>query len=118
MDQLRLEVNESMIVVDGGPDAELPPGSGGPVLAGPEAIFVAGRVEFDAPTVIRVGTADGAGDLVLAYSGALATPQGRLRVVNIDQDVLGEVKAPVGQTTVAVYVSDLDEPDEILVAMS
>lgn len=34
---------ESMFIVDGGVNAELPSGSGGPVLAGPKAIFVAGQ---------------------------------------------------------------------------
>lgn len=41
MSDLRVVVRESMFVLDGGLDAELPTGSGGPVLAGPEAVFIA-----------------------------------------------------------------------------
>jgi hypothetical protein len=64
MDPFRVEAFESMFIVDGGPEASLPPGSGGPILAGPEAIFIAGRIGFDAPTVVRVGADGGQGELL------------------------------------------------------
>lgn len=117
MNPFNTEVHQSMFIVDGGPDAELPPGTRVPVLAGPEAIFVAGRIEFDAPTVFRMGPTGGERDLVHAYTGEIATPQRALRVVTIDGEVLGQVSVPQTQTRVSIYVTDFDEPDEIYVAV-
>jgi len=48
-----LRLRESMVILDGGAGAALPDGKGGPVLAGPEAVFIAGRVATDAATVVR-----------------------------------------------------------------
>lgn len=118
MAELRIEAHESMFVLDGGPDAALPDGSGGPILAGPEALFVAGRVAADAPTVLRVGQPGGQEALVLAYEGLLATPDRRLRVVTVLGDVLGEVAVPNDETPVQVFLSDLEEPDLIFVAVA
>lgn len=106
-----------MFVLDGGEEATLPDGSGGPVLAGPEAVFVAGRVASDAPTHLRVGRDRDHAELVLAYRGLLATPNRRLRVVNVMGDELGEVEVAGVSTEIEVYLSDLDEPDEIYVAV-
>jgi hypothetical protein len=117
-DVLQIAANESMFILDGGPNAGLPSGSGGPVLAGPEAIFVAGRVAVDAPTVLRVGGPGGQGSLVPAYSGVLSTPDQVLRVLNIDQVVLGEVRVPDSLTPISIFLTDLEEPDEIYVAIS
>lgn len=117
MDQVRLEVRASMFTIEGDPDAELPDGPGGVVLAGPEAIFVAGRVAADAPTMLRIGTSADAGDLVLAYAGEVATPNGVLRVVNTEEDLLAQVDVPTPSTRVAIYLTNLVEPDEILVAL-
>lgn len=117
MEALRVEAREGMFVFDGGPDAQLPIGSGGPVLAGPEAIFVAGRVASDASTVVRVGDPGGQGGLVSAYDGVIATPNRILRVVNVEQEVLGVVGVPGELTQVRVYLTDPDEPDEIFVAL-
>lgn len=127
MERLRIEVNASMVIIAGDEDAELPPdpddtddaNGAGPsaVVAGPEAIFVSGRVQYDAPTLIRVGDRDEAADLTLAYTGNLATPDGRLQILNMDFDVLGEVGVPAGPTSLSIYLSDLVEPDEILVVV-
>lgn len=117
METLRIVAHQSMFILDGGPEADLPPGSGGPVLAGPEAIFVAGRIEFDAPTTLRVGEPGGHGDLLHAYSGGLATPHRILRVVSVEQEVLGEVSVPAEHSTVSIFLSDFEEPDEIFVAV-
>lgn len=106
-----------MFTIEGDPDAELPDGEGGVVLAGPEAIFVAGRVEADAPTTFRIGTSADAGDLVLAYAGEVATPNRVLRVVNTDEELLAQVDVPTTSTPVSIYLTDLIEPDEILVAL-
>lgn len=117
MDDLRIEVHESMVVLDGGLDAELPEGSGGPVLAGPEAVFVAGRVAADAPTVIRLEHPGDEGDLVLAYEGEIETPERRLRVANVLGDLLGEVMVASVRSRIQIHLSDFDEPDEILVVV-
>jgi hypothetical protein len=117
MDALRFSVHESMFILDGGPAAQLPRGSGGPVLAGPEAVFVAGRVESDAPTLFRIGQPGGEAGLILAHSGSLATPRCRLRVVSVAQEVLGEVSVPGPRTSILIYMTDLDEPDEIFVCI-
>jgi hypothetical protein len=86
-----------MFILDGGVDAELPGGSKGPVIAGPEAIFVAGRVAADAPTLVRIGSPGSEGELVRAHAGDLATPD---RVLRIE-----------------IFLTDLQEPDEIFVAL-
>ena len=104
-----------MFILDGGPDSELPTGSGGPVLAGRGAIFVAGRVAADASTVVRIGTSVGHGDLVLAYEGDLETPDSELRLLNILGDVLAVVSVCSPVTRITIYLSDLAEPDEVLV---
>jgi hypothetical protein len=106
-----------MFVLDGGLDAELPDASDGPVLAGPEAIFVAGRVAADAPTLVRIGAPGNQGDLVLAYAGDLATPDHILRARNVLGDVLAEVHVEGEVTLIQIYLTDLDEPDEIFVAL-
>jgi hypothetical protein len=41
---VEIEARETIFILDGGADAELPSGAGAVVVAGPEAIFVAGRV--------------------------------------------------------------------------
>lgn len=112
---IQISVYESMFIVDGGSGAALPAGAGGPILAGPEAVFIAGRVEYDAPTLFRVGSDGGQGDLIMAHSGVLATPHRTLRVVNVEQEVLGEVTVSGVQTLISVYLTDFDEPDEIFV---
>jgi hypothetical protein len=118
VDDVALNVRESMLIVDGGPDSELPRGSGGPVLAGPEAIFVAGRVDVDADTSVRLtqlGTAWPG--LIEAYRGTLETPDRVVRLVNVSGDVLAELAVPTERTSVVVFVSDLDEPDEVVVSV-
>lgn len=102
MERLRIKVNASMILV-----------------AGPEAIwlFVSGRVEHEAPTVIRVGDHDETDSRVLAYTGELSTPDERLQILDMDFDVLGEVHVRAGLTSLSIYLNDLIEPDEILVAL-
>lgn len=117
MDELRLEVRVSMFVLDGGPNAALPEGSGGPILAGREAIFVAGRVELDAPTIFRVGAPGGDSGLILGFSGSILTPRRILRVVTVEQEVLGELSVPRATTFLNIYLSDLVEPDEVFVAV-
>ena len=123
MDRMSLEVRASMILLAGDEDAELPPEPDDEevhvVLPGPEAIYVSGRVEFDAATLIRIAdraTAD-VGDLTHAYSGELATPDRRLQILSTDFDVLGQVDVPTTSTLVSIYLTDLVEPDEILVAL-
>ena len=106
-----------MIVLDGGPDAKVPSGSGGPILAGPEAIFVAGRVAADAPTRIRIGAPGSAGELVEAFTGTLATPNRVVRLATVTGDVLVEVIVPARSTALTIFLSDLEEPDEIYVAL-
>lgn len=116
-DVFRISAHESLFIVDGGRDAELPQGSIEPVLAGPEAIVMAGRVACDAPTLFRVASRDSRGDLLLAYSGVLSTPSLILRVVTAEQYVLGEVPVAGKRTAISIFVTDLEEPDEILVAL-
>ena len=117
MSEVEVRANESMFILDGGLDAELPAGSGGPILAGPEAIFVAGRVAADAPTLVRIGPPGKAEQLVKAYAGELATPDRVLRLVNVDGDVFAEVAVPDVSTPLEIYLTDLEEPDEIYVAL-
>lgn len=117
MADVEIRINESMFVLDGGPDAELPAGSGGPILAGPEAIFVAGRVAADAPTLVRIGAPDQPGHLVKAYTGELATPDNTLRLLNVDGEVLAQIEVPGRTTPLEIYLTDLEEPDEIYVAV-
>ena len=105
-----------MFILDGGLDAELPSGSGGPILAGPEAIFVAGRVAADAPTRVRIGQPGTEGDLVEAYEGELKTPERTLRLLNVMGDVLAEVPVQDAVTRIRIYLTDLEEPDEVFVA--
>lgn len=130
MERLRIKINASMVLVAGDGGAELPPepddaeGTNRSVLsavvAGPEAIFVSGCVEYEAPTLIRVGDHDETGGetdgLALAYTGELAT-DGRLQILNVDFDVLGEVQVRAGLTSLSIYLNDLVEPDEILIAL-
>lgn len=115
--EIELRAAESMFVLDGGPEAELPSGSGGPILAGPEAIFVAGRVAADASTLVRIGSPGTEGQLVKAYAGDLATPHRTLRLLNINGSVLAEVEVRGSVTPLEIYLTDLDEPDEIFVAI-
>jgi hypothetical protein len=110
-----LTVAESMFVLDGGPDALLPDGSGGPVLAGDEAIFVAGRVAADAPTHVIVTTAAPPSSLSLAYSGWLSTPEAVIRLANVYGDVLAAIEVDEPVSYVRIYLDDLVEPDEIFV---
>lgn len=83
------------------------------MLPGPEAVFVAGRVEGDAPTLICMGPPGRQDDLILAYAGELATPARVLRIVTVDQEVLGEVGVQDDVTQIKIFVTDLEEPDEI-----
>lgn len=106
-----------MFILDGGADAELPSGPAAPVLAGPEAVFVAGRVAADAATLVRIGSRGQQGDLVRAYAGDLATPERVLRLVNLTGDVLAEVAVKEEVTPIEIFLTDLDEPDEIFVAL-
>jgi hypothetical protein len=106
-----------MFILDGGVDAELPGGSKGPVIAGPEAIFVAGRVAADAPTLVRIGSPGSEGELVRAHAGDLATPDRVLRLVNVTGDVLAEVRVDQEVTPIEIFLTDLQEPDEIFVAL-
>ena len=117
MTGVEISARESIFILDGGADAELPAGSGGPVLAGPQAIFVAGRVAPDAPTIVRIGSRRDQGELVAAYAGHLATPDRLLRLLNVGGDVLAQVPVDCQVTPIEIYVSDLDEPDEISVAL-
>lgn len=87
------------------------------MLAGPEAIFVAGRVAADAPTVVRIGPSGGEGDLVCAYAGDLATPGYVLRLVTVSDDVLAEVPVDEAVLRLEIFLKDLEEPDEIYVAL-
>lgn len=106
-----------MVILDGGPDALLPDGSGGPVLAGDEAIFIAGRVAADAPTLIRLGDTGESNALLLAYSGRLATPLGLVRITSVMGNVLATAAVVTPEAAVSVYLSDFDEPDEILICI-
>ena len=118
MAEVALKVRESILILDGGPDAELPPGSGGPILAGPEAIFVGVRVDVDAETSVRlteIGTPPAG--LVEAYRGTLQTPDRVVRLVNVTGDVLAEVPVRNEQTPVVIFLSDLEEPDEVVVSL-
>jgi hypothetical protein len=115
--EVQIQARESMFIFDGGLDAELPAGSGGPVVAGPKAIFVAGRVAADAPTALRIGSPGGQGELVRAYVGDLATPERVLRLVTVTGHVLAEVPVTGEVISVEIFLSDLDEPDEIFVAL-
>jgi hypothetical protein len=117
VDDVQIEARESMFILDGGLDADLPAGSGGPVLAGPEAIFIGGRVAADAPTLVRIGSPGTQGDLIMAYAGDLATPDRVLRLLNVEGDVLAEVHVEEKATPVEIYLTDLEEPDEIFVAV-
>ena len=115
MADVQVRARESMFILDGGVDAQLPAGSGGPVLAGPEAIFVAGRVAADAPTLVRIGSFADHAELVAAFAGEIATPDRVLRLLNVTGDVLAQVPVDGEVTPVEIYVTDLDEPDEIVV---
>jgi len=118
VDEARLTVRESMVIVDGGEHAELPGGSGGPVLAGDEAIFVAGRVAADAPTLIRIGDEVATDGLVLAYSGSIRTSDGILRIASIEGHELVSVPVPTARTTVRIFLTNLQEPDEIAISIA
>ena len=118
MTDVEIHARETIFVLDGGSDAALPRGSAMPVLVGPEAVFVAGRVAADAPTLVRIGPPRLRDDLVRAYVGALATPQRVLRVVTVTGDVLAEVSVGDEITRIEIFLSDLEEPDEIHVALA
>lgn len=132
MERLRIKVDASMVLVAGSDGAELPPepddveGTNrsvpSAVVAGPEAIFVSGRGDDEAPALIRIGDHDETdgepAGLTLAYAGALATPDGRLQIRDTDSDILGEVQVPAGLTSLSIYLNDLVEPDEILIALA
>lgn len=111
-----------MILLAGDSDAELPPEPDDDmahvVVAGSSAVFVAGRVQYDAPTLIRVGEAEGTERLTLAHTGVLATPDHRLQIIDMDLETLGEIPVRAEATPIEIYVSDLSEPDEILVVVS
>ena len=108
-----------MFILDGGLDSQLPSGSGGPVLAGPEAIYVAGRVAADAPTLVKIrsGKPDSATELVRAYAGDLATPDRVLRLLDVTGNVLAEVSVNETVTPIEIFLTDLDEPDEIFISL-
>lgn len=128
MERLRIKVDGSMVLVAGHGGAQLPPepddaegtnrSTPSAVVAGPEAIFVSGRVEHEAPTLIRIGDHDEADGLELAYTGVLATPEGRLQILDMDFHLLGEVDAPAGVTSLSIYLDDIVEPGEILIALT
>lgn len=114
-----LRLRESMMILDGGAGAELPDGKGGPVLAGPEAIFIAGRVAADADTVVRFADELGCPHgFVEAYSGVLATPDRRVRLVTVTDDLLTEVPVAGASTKVTIYVDDRTEPDQVVLALT
>lgn len=112
-----------MILIAGDWDVELPedPAEGGVhvVVAGPEAIYVSGRVQYDAPTLIRIGDeTESTEDLTRAYEGVIATPDRRLQIMDMETEVLGEVPVAADQTRISVFLSDLREPDEILLVLT
>jgi hypothetical protein len=115
--EVQIQARETMFILDGGADAALPSGSSAPVLAGPEAVFVAGRVAADAPTLVRIGSLGQPRDFVRAYAGDLATPDRVLRLVNVAGDVLAEVPVKEEVTRIEIFLTDLEEPDEIFVAL-
>jgi len=106
-----------MLILSGSIEATLPDGSGGPVLAGPEAIFIAGRVVADAPTLVRIGPPGTNGDHVSAYAGTVATPDLMLRLETVEGDLLGQASVVGSVTPIEIYLTDLEEPDEIFVAV-
>ena len=115
-----MKVRESMMILDGGEGSALPDGKGGPVLAGPEAIFIAGRPAADAETVVRfadeVSCPSG---FVEAYAGVLATPARLVRLVTATDDLLlAEVPVAGLSTRINVYVDDPTEPDEVVLALT
>jgi hypothetical protein len=115
--EVMVNARETMFVLDGGPDAHLPQESGGPVVAGPQAIFVAGRVSADSTTLVRIGPSETPSQLVKAYEGDLETPHRTLRLLNVTGEVILAVQVHDVVTRVRIYLTDLEEPDEIFVAV-
>lgn len=115
VNEIDLTINVSMFVLDGGPNALLPSGSGGSILAGGEAVFVAGRVACDAPTRIRVARSAPPASLALAYSGWLSTPDAVLRVSGVDNERIAEMVVDATNIYLRIYLDNQDEPDEIFV---
>lgn len=68
-------------------------------------------------TLFRVGDPGGQGNLILAHTGAIATPGRVLRILNFSHDVLAEIEVTGLRTSIAIYLTDLDEPDEIFVSV-
>jgi hypothetical protein len=107
------QLEQSMLIADGGPSSTLPEGRGGPVLAGPEAIFIGCRIDADAATRIVVATELPA-DLrscFLALDGVLFTPQRIIRLVNVYDDEFFVLRTAGEETPLQVFLSDLEEPD-------
>lgn len=71
----------------------------------------------DAPTLVQIGRPGGEGTLTLAFDGELDTPNHAIRLVNVIGDVLGEVDVPATKTRIQVFLSNLQEPDEIYIAL-
>lgn len=115
MIDIDLTISESMFILDGSTEALLPDGFGGPVLAGEEAIFVAGRVAADAPTHVMIGSATPPASLSLTYSGRLLTPEYVIRLTNVTGDLLAELAVRTPVSLVRIYLDDPIEPDEIFV---
>lgn len=116
---LTVECHETVVILDGGPDAAIAQGDSWPVVAGPESILIAGRIAADSPTIVRIGEEGRKSDFVLAYQGRLATPRRELRLVSAELgNVLGMVEVPDEVTELQIFLTDLDEPDEIYVELS
>lgn len=110
-------LHESMFVLDGHDQAHLPDSAPGPIVAGPEAVVVFGRVSADAPTAFEMRSAVGAdrGALIPAYLGLIDTPDLELRVSTAHGHVLGTIPTTAVVSHIEVLLTDLHEPDKILV---
>lgn len=106
-------IREQAVIIDGGPGAELPDRSAPPLAAGPQAVIVMGRVPADAPTTIRVDTQADRAPLIEAYDGTLETPDGYIRIVSVLDEVFASVPVRGERTRIRIFLTDLDEPDEI-----
>jgi hypothetical protein len=114
-----LSLNESMLILDGGLLSDLPEGSGGPLLAGPEAIFIGTRIDVDAPTRLMVVTAvpDSLGPLVEGFAGNLASPVQVLRVANVFGDEYITIPVSISLTGVQILLSNFEEPDLVVIVV-
>lgn len=114
-----LSLNESMLILDGGPMSDLPEGSGGPIVAGPEAIFIGTRIDVDASTRVLVATAvpDSLGPLVEGFAGELASPLQVLRVANVYGDEYVTIPVSGNLSAVQILLSDFDEPDLVVIVV-